>query len=109
MTKLEQTRALAADLSQEEQVHLFRWLRDQLNDQLEEIVHTPGVVGGRARLRGTRIPVWLIIDFLQQDMTKEQILTYYPQLSSHQIEAAWAYFEINREEIDRDIAEQEEE
>jgi Protein of unknown function (DUF433) len=42
----------------------------------QEVVvqRTPGVCGGNARLRNTRIPVWTLVAFRQEGMTEEELL-----------------------------------
>lgn len=35
---------------------------------------TPGVVGGDARVRNTRIPVWTLVELKKQGRTEQQLL-----------------------------------
>ena len=51
----------------------------------------PEVMGGKPCIKGTRIWVSLILDFLASGETPEQILTSYPQLTADDIRAAIAY------------------
>jgi len=62
-----------------------------------------GRAGGRAVVRGTRIPVWEIVECYQSGLTPEEILAHYPQLSLSRIFDALGYYDDNRAEIDRDV------
>lgn len=73
------------------------------------IRHTSGVVGGKACIRQTRIPVWLIVDLKRQGVVDSEILEGYPSLSMQDIEAALHYYADHRAEIEGDINEHYEE
>lgn len=62
-----------------------------MNQRLARIVIDPNICFGKACIRGTRIWVSLILDFLASGMTKEDILAEYPQLEKEDIQAALAY------------------
>jgi uncharacterized protein (DUF433 family) len=62
-----------------------------VNTLLERIVIDPSVCGGRPCIRGTRIWVSLILDFLAGGMTEAELLADYPQLAHDDILAAFAY------------------
>jgi uncharacterized protein (DUF433 family) len=109
MTKLEQTRELATQLSVEELTQLMQWLQVELESYPVRIIRTPGVCGGRARVFRTRIPVWLLVSYRQLGWSDEEFLENYPQLSMTDLQNAWEYFETHREEIEADIAAQQEE
>lgn len=72
------------------------------------IEKTPGVCGGEARIRSTRIPVWLLVAFRQDGATDHFLLESYPSLTPSDLSAAWWYYVENREEIDRVIKQQDE-
>jgi uncharacterized protein (DUF433 family) len=61
---------------------------DQL---LERISVNPKVMVGKPVIRGTRIPVALIVKMLAQGIAEEEILKEYPRLESEDIRAALAY------------------
>jgi len=65
---------------------------------------TPGICGGAARIRDTRIPVWTIVAYQQQGAPDSELMYNYPGLTLEDIQAALNYYEFNREEIDRTIA-----
>jgi len=68
------------------------------------IQSTPGVCGGYARIRNTRIPVWTLVSLRQQGADEGELLQNYPSLSSFNLENAWRYYDRHRQEIDRVIA-----
>jgi len=58
---------------------------------LDRISIDPNVCFGKACIKGTRIRVSLILDFLASGQTAEEILKAYPQLAAEDIQAAIAY------------------
>jgi uncharacterized protein (DUF433 family) len=62
-----------------------------MNALLERIAIDPEVCGGRPCIKGTRIWVSLILDFLAGGMTEAELLTEYPQLVHDDVLAAIAY------------------
>jgi uncharacterized protein (DUF433 family) len=68
---------------------------------------TPGVCGGQARIRDTRIPVWTLVAYRQQGASDHELLANYPGLTPADLSAAWDYYQQNREAIDRAIDENE--
>ncbi len=69
-----------------------------MNPLLERISIDPNICFGKPCIRGTRIWVSLLLDFMANGMTIEQILAEYPQLAADDIRAAIAYgAEMTRE------------
>lgn len=69
-----------------------------MNPLLERISIDPNVCFGKPCIRGTRIWVSLILDFLADGTTVEELLTEYPQLKMEDIRAVFAYSaEMTRE------------
>lgn len=62
-----------------------------MNPLLERIVVDPNICFGKPCIRGTRIWVSLILDFLSNGMTIKEIIAEYPQLTEEDIRAAIAY------------------
>lgn len=79
-----------------------------MNPLLQRISIDPNVCFGKPCVRGTRIWVSLILDFLANGMGIEEILAEYPHLAEEDIRAAIAYgAEMAREryvEIPVDVA-----
>lgn len=59
----------------------------------ERVAIDPEVHHGAPCIKGTRIPVAAIVGSLADDMTPEEIMDAYPQLTSDDIRAALAYAE----------------
>lgn len=64
-------------------------MRDK--DSLERITVNPKVMVGKPVIRGTRIPVALILKMLGQGIPVGEILREYPRLEKVDTEAAIAY------------------
>jgi uncharacterized protein (DUF433 family) len=65
---------------------------------LQRISVDPNVCFGKPCIRGTRIWVSLLLDFLADGMKNDEILAEYPQLTEEDIRAAIAYgAEMSRE------------
>jgi uncharacterized protein (DUF433 family) len=62
-----------------------------MNPLLERITVDPNVCFGKPCIRGTRIWVSLLLDFLADGMNIEEILEEYPQLTEEDVRAAIAY------------------
>ena len=60
-------------------------------DWRERIVATADTLGGKPRIKGTRISVDLILELLAAGMTQEEILVNYDHLISEDIVAATNY------------------
>ena len=71
-----------------------------MNALLKRIAIDPEVCGGKPCIKGTRIWVSLILDFLAEGMTEAELLAEYPQLIHEDVLAAIAYgAEAARERI----------
>jgi len=69
-----------------------------MNPLLERISVDPNVCFGKPCIRGTRIWVSLLLDFLASSATTEEILADYPHLVREDVLAAIAYgAEMSRE------------
>lgn len=69
-----------------------------MNPLLKRISVDPNICFGKPCIRGTRIWVSLILDFLASGMSTDEILKDYPGLIKEDIQAAIAYgAEMSRE------------
>jgi uncharacterized protein (DUF433 family) len=67
---------------------------------LDRISIDPAVCGGKPCIRGTRIWVSLVLDFLASGTTEAELLGEYPQLTHDDVLAAIAYgAEASRERV----------
>jgi uncharacterized protein (DUF433 family) len=62
-----------------------------MNPLLRRISVDPGICGGKPCIKGTRIWVSLILDFLAEGMSEAELLMEYPQLAHEDVLAAIAY------------------
>lgn len=72
---------------------------------MERIEKKEGFVGGRAKIKDHRIPVWQVILDIQQGCDSAEILRQRPTITAADIEACKAYYKKNKYEIDFDIKE----
>ncbi len=71
-----------------------------MNALLDRIGIDPGICGGKPRIKGTRIWVALVLDFLADGMTEAELLAEYPQLTHQDVLAAIAFgAEMSRERV----------
>lgn len=69
-----------------------------MDELLERISVNPNICFGKPCIKGTRIWVSLILDFLANGMTINEILEQYPHLKEEDIRACIAYgAEMSRE------------
>ncbi|MGC1121801.1 MAG: DUF433 domain-containing protein [Candidatus Methanofastidiosia archaeon] len=57
-------------------------------DRIETNLH---ILGGKPVIKGTRIPVYLILELLQADYDFQRVLDAYPALEVEDIKAAFEY------------------
>ena len=62
-----------------------------MNPLLKRVSIDPAVCGGKPCIKGTRIWVSLILDFLAEGMSEAELLAEYPQLTHQDVLAAIAY------------------
>lgn len=55
------------------------------------IVVGPDVLVGKPVIKGTRVPVYLIVKLVANVMTAKQIINEYPQLKEEDVKAALLY------------------
>lgn len=68
-----------------------RTINDMTEKEMQLIAVDEDVLHGQAHVRGTRIPVSLVLGCLAEGMTEDEILAEYPTLTVEGIRAAAAY------------------
>jgi len=101
-----QTQLLA--LTPDQKSNLIQLLRHSLQMPWQGISKTPGVMGGEACIRDTRIPVWLLVSYRRMGLTEAKLLDNYANLTAADLVNAWSYHSANLAEIDLAIDRQEE-
>lgn len=71
-----------------------------MGDLLERIQIDPRICHGKACVRGTRIPVSQVVQYLANGETVEGILAAHPELTTEDVRACLAYAaELTRERV----------
>jgi uncharacterized protein (DUF433 family) len=106
-TTLKNAEMMIAGLSLFEKDKLFKKLSKELKGKFIGIEKTPNVMGGSACVRQTRIAVWMLENARRQGVSEAALLLNYPSLTANDLANAWDYVSLNLEEIENDIAENE--
>jgi uncharacterized protein (DUF433 family) len=69
----------------------------------DRITKTPGVCGGNACIRGTRITVWGLVEWRKLGLSDARIQERVQGLTQADLEAAWKYAAAHPDEIDEAI------
>jgi len=62
-----------------------------MEELMDRIVIDPEILVGKPVIKGTRIPVYLIIELLGNGVTEKEVLWEYPTLKKEDIKAALLY------------------
>ncbi len=96
-----------AEMTRAEKARLLQALARDLGEAFPGIESAPGVCGGEPRIAGTRIPVWVLEQARRLGATEADLLRSYPTLRAEDLVNAWAYVRSHRDEIERQISENE--
>jgi uncharacterized protein (DUF433 family) len=107
MTVAQEAEELLSRMSRAEKAQLLRTVIRDLDDAHPGIESRPGAVGGFACIVRTRIPVWLLEQARRLGSSEADLLLAYPSLRAEDLVNAWAYVRTHRDEIDREIEEDE--
>jgi uncharacterized protein (DUF433 family) len=69
----------------------------------DRIAKTPGVCGGNACIRGTRITVWGLVAWRKLGLSDAAIMERVEDLSAADLAVAWQYAAAHPEEIEEAI------
>ncbi len=108
MSTLEKAQKLVSAMTRAEKAQLLQWVVRDLGDAFPGIESTAGVCGGEPCIVRTRIPVWLLLRARQMGTSEADLLRSYPTLRAEDLANAWAYCRAHRDEIERQIRDDEE-
>jgi uncharacterized protein (DUF433 family) len=107
MANLQQVEQLLHALTPGERASLILSAARDLGGAAPGIDSDPAICGGDPCLTRTRIPVWVLVQSKRLGMSEADLLKSYPTLRAEDLVNAWAYEQSHREEIDRQIVENE--
>ena len=107
MGALEDIERLLGSMTRAEKARLLQAVVRDLGDAYPGIEATPGVSGGEPCIVRTRIPVWVLEQARRLGTSEADLLRCYPALRAEDLVNAWGYARAHRDEIDRQIEENE--
>ena len=63
----------------------------RMEELLDRVVVDPNILAGKPVIKGTRIPVYLIIELIATGMNIKDVLKEYPELKEDDVKAALLY------------------
>lgn len=72
-------------------------------DFRERITIDPEIMAGRPVVRGTRIPVYLVLNLLEHGYTGDRIIEAYPALTGEDVQAALRFSEARLKRETRNL------
>jgi uncharacterized protein (DUF433 family) len=106
-TLLQQAQNLLSHMTRAEKAQLLQWVVSDLGEAFPGIESNPGVCGGEPCIVRTRIPVWVLEQARRLDAGEADLLRAYPTLRAEDLAHAWAYVRAHREDIERQIRDNE--
>lgn len=107
MSTLDEIEELLAKITPGEKAALLQRIAQALGEAFPGIDSEPNICGGEPRIVRTRIPVWVLEQARRLGMSEAGILASYPTLTATDLANAWTYVRARRDEIDRQIEENE--
>lgn len=98
---------LIHQLSSKEQIRVIRWITEDISVAFPRIAKDSGIVGGHARIAGTRIPVWTLVLARRLGSGDDDLLQAFPALNVDDLAAAWLYAKVYETEIEQQIIDNE--
>ncbi|MEG4209623.1 DUF433 domain-containing protein [Microcoleus sp. S13_B4] len=107
-TTLKELQPQLLALTPEEKAQAIELLAQSLRKFWSGIQKTPGVCGGDACIRQTRIPIWVLVNARRLGISEAELLEDYPTLRAADLANAWVYAEAYSDEIETAIQDNEE-
>jgi uncharacterized protein (DUF433 family) len=103
MESLREAERLLGQMSRAEKAQVLQWVVQDLGDAFPGIECIAGVCGGEPCIVRTRIPIWVLEQARRLGTGDAELLKCYPTLRAEDLANAWAYVRSHREEIERQI------
>ncbi len=107
MSLLQEVEQLLSRMNRAEKAKLLQWVVRDMGDAFPGIDSNPNVLGGEPCIVRTRIPVWVLVQARHLGVTEADLLKSYPSLTAEDLAEAWAFYRAHRDEIEKQIAENE--
>ncbi|NQW99904.1 DUF433 domain-containing protein [bacterium] len=104
ITTFDDIREAVLNLPKGDQMRLLSLVALEVADAHPGIDSRPGICGGSARIIRTRIPVWLLEALRRNGRSEAELLADFPTLTAEDLANTWNYARSHREEMDREIA-----
>jgi len=108
MDTLQEAERVLGAMTPDEKAQMLQWIVRDLGYAFSGVESNPDVCGGEPCVIRTRIPVWVLVQSRRLGMSEADLLGAYPTLRAEDLANAWAYFRVHRDEIERQIRENEE-
>lgn len=102
---VEQVEKLLSEMTPAEKAQVLQTVVCELGDAFPGIESAPGVCGGDPCLVRTRIPVRVLEQYRRLGLSDAEILRAYPSLRAEDLANAWAFVRSHKDEIERQIRE----
>lgn len=107
MSTMEKAAKVLSKMTRGEKAQVLQWIVRDLGDAFPGIDSNPRVCGGEPCIVRTRIPVWILEQARRLGTSEAELLRSYPTLRAEDLANAWAYVRAHREEIEKQIRENE--
>jgi uncharacterized protein (DUF433 family) len=107
VSTIQEAEKLLSGMTRGEKAQLLQWVARDIGDAFPGIDSISDVCGGEPCIVRTRIPVWLLVRARELGTSEADLLQFYPTLRAEDLANAWAYYRSHREEIERQMRENE--
>ena len=104
---MQQAEQLLGEMSQAEKILFLQLIARDLSNAVPGVVSTQGVCGDDPRIAGTRIPIWVLVQYRRLGASEADLLRSFPTLRSEDLANAWTYYRAHKAEIEQQIADNE--
>jgi uncharacterized protein (DUF433 family) len=107
MTTLQRAEEIISTMTPAEKAQVLQWVARDFSGAFPGIESIPDVAGGTPCIVRTRIPVWVLVQARKLGASEADLLQMYPALRAEDLVNVWAYYRLHRDEVERQIIENE--